>query len=165
MSKPRRPKSSAAPAAPPPAASLNDEWTPALDAAVSSDHAPVPTQAVVAEPVSVEDDELSAVERTGAQLPINLEADESPSALQNDQRGIIIDADAEDDPAAGAPDLLSSAGGDRTAAYDPPADLFDAVPDPEAQPFHLQSTAFLPQVRPVAPAPAAVAALSRSTRR
>jgi len=152
MSKPRRPQSSAAA----PAASLNDEWTPALDAVVGSAQAPVPTQAVVAEPSGAEDDELSAVERTGAQLPFDLEPDEHPGELQGDQRGIVIDADPEDEAAAGTPDLLSSAGGDRTAAYDPPADLFEQVPDPEAQPvaqpFHLQSTAFLPPVRPAAAA-------------
>ena len=161
MSKSRRPKSSAGPAAAAPAASLNDEWTPALDAVVGSAQAPVPTQAVIAEPAGVEDDELSAVERTGAQLPFDLEPDDSPGGLDGDQRGIVIDEDLDDDASAGTSEHLSAAGGDRTAAYDPPADLFEQVPDPEAQPvaqpFHLQSTAFLPPVRPAAPAPAAVA--------
>jgi pSer/pThr/pTyr-binding forkhead associated (FHA) protein len=170
---------------------MHDDWTPALDAAeaavVSSvgsetgERAVAPTDApggvpavplvevregTEAAPAPVDDglddvpifadEELSAVERTGGQLPFDVE-------LANDR--VLVD---DDDEGGALPEVLSSLGasepGDRTAAYDPPEELFAQVPDPEAQPvpagFHALSTAFLPAVRASAPAPAPVVATS-----
>lgn len=99
------------------------------------------------------DDEIVGVERTGAHEPLTEEAtagavvidaadlversisiaplpggsDELPAVLSSVSGGL------EDEPTV-APGLLRGAETDRTAAYDPPPELFADIPDPEAAP-------------------------------
>ncbi|MCK6574853.1 hypothetical protein L6V77_27600, partial [Myxococcota bacterium] len=99
------------------------------------------------------DDEIVGVERTGAHEPLTEEAtagavvidaadlveraisnaplpggsDERPAVLSSVSGGL------EDEPTV-APGLLRGAETDRTAAYDPPPELFADIPDPEAAP-------------------------------
>lgn len=97
----------------------------------------------------VADDEIMGVERTGAHAPLSEEITGA---------AIALDADESDE----LPAVLSSVAGeildppglpetDRTAAYDPPADLFADIPDPEANPeavsFHAKATNFIPVAR------------------
>lgn len=97
------------------------------------------------------DDEIVGVERTGAHEP-----------LTDDATGVSILL-GEEETGEAQPDVLSSVSldppapsqsveSDRTAAFDPPPDLFADIPDPEAAPlqpssFHNKSTEFISVVR------------------
>ena len=108
------------------------------------------------------DDEIVGVDRTGAHAPLSdeltggavvidgFEADieaseELPAVLSSVADEFAFD----DEPAA---TLGTGLGGepDRTAAYDPPPELFADIPDPEAAPhpvpFHAKATSFTPLV-------------------
>ena len=118
------------------------------------------------------DDEVVGVDRTGAHTPLaEVEPDGEHSVLLESMESIL------DERAGGVsdddqPGLLSSVAGlsasderlpsrppgpapgpetDRTAAYDPPPELFADIPDPEAQPrdaaFHAKATHFMPLVK------------------
>lgn len=118
------------------------------------------------EPEPVADDEIVGVERTGAHEPLSMESTGASVALdvdESDELPAVLSSVAGEvlDP-PGLPGLPET---DRTAAYDPPPDLFADIPDPEANPvpvaFHEQSTNFIPVARiergdevPAAAAPA-----------
>jgi hypothetical protein len=117
------------------------------------------------EPEPVADDEIVGVERTGAHEPLSMESTGASVALdvdESDELPAVLSSVAGEvlDPPA-LPGLPET---DRTAAYDPPPELFADIPDPEANPvpvaFHNQATNFIPVARVergeelAAPAPA-----------